>query len=53
MKSVIIKQYTKCGLQKIFHIKEKDGKYSGEVLDDIKDLIEITVITDDNTRVKL
>ena len=54
MKSVIIKQTTQKGLQKIFHIKkEKDGEYTAQVLKDINHLVEITVITEKNERIKL
>ncbi len=53
MKSVIIKQHTKDGLKKIFHIKEKDGKYSGQILTDLIGLIEITVVDDKNKRTKI
>jgi len=37
MKSVIIKQITKDGMQKIFHIKDKkNGKYTVDILKDIE-----------------
>ena len=54
MKSIIIKQKTRDGMQTIFHIKElKNGEYEAKVLKDLQHLIEITIINNKNSRIKI
>lgn len=51
MKSVIIKGTNG---QKLFHVrKNKKSEYIADILTELNDKVEVTIISDDNKRIKL
>ena len=51
MKSVIIKGTSG---QKLFHIrKNKRGEYFADILTELNDKVEVTIISDKNERIKM